>query len=185
MALDFVSNEELIREARRRLPQGAWDYLVGGSESETTLRRNRAAFDRIAFRPRVLVDVSNIDTSTTFLGHRLRIPVLVAPIGSLQLITPDGGAAAAAAAIEFGTIDVIKEFAGLPFILKGVSTAEDAELAVEHGVDAVWVSNHGGRQLDHGRGSMSCLPEIVAAVKGRAEIVVDGGVHRGTDVLKA
>jgi isopentenyl diphosphate isomerase/L-lactate dehydrogenase-like FMN-dependent dehydrogenase len=57
VSLDFVSNEEIIQEARRRVNQGAWDYLVGGSESETTLRRNRLAFDRIAFRPRILVDV--------------------------------------------------------------------------------------------------------------------------------
>ena len=54
--MDYVSNEELIREARRRLNQGAWDYLVGGSESETTMRRNRLAFDRLGFRPRVLVE---------------------------------------------------------------------------------------------------------------------------------
>ncbi|MBV9170620.1 MAG: alpha-hydroxy-acid oxidizing protein, partial [Chloroflexi bacterium] len=67
--LDVVSNEELVREARKRLNQGAWDYLVGGSESETTLRRNRRAFDKIAFRPRILVDVSEIDASTTFLGQ--------------------------------------------------------------------------------------------------------------------
>ena len=73
MRQDIVSNEEIIQEARRRVPQGVWDYLVGGSASETTLRRNRHAFDRIAFRPRVLVDVSEIDPSTTFLGQKLRI----------------------------------------------------------------------------------------------------------------
>src|SRR5438034_9447207 len=104
---DFATLEPIIQAARKKLDQGTWDYLVGGSESETTLRRNRAAFDQIAFRPRILVDVSEIDPSTTFLGHRLRIPVLAAPIGSLQLITPDGGAAAAAAAVEFGTMPVI------------------------------------------------------------------------------
>ena len=90
MSLDFVSNEEIIQEARRRLDQGSWDYLVGGSASETTLRRNRLAFDRIAFRPRILVDVSHIDTSTTFLGQKLRIPAILAPIGSLQVF--DAGA---------------------------------------------------------------------------------------------
>ncbi len=74
---------------------------------------------------------------------------------------------------------------GLPFMLKGVGTAEDAALAAERGVDVVWVSNHGGRQLDHGLGSLDVLPEVVAAVRGRAQIVVDGGVQRGTDVLKA
>ena len=83
MATDFVSNEQIVQTARRNLAQGAWDYLTGASESETTMRRNRMAFDRVAFRPRVLVDVSNIDPSTTFLGHKLRIPVILAPIGSL------------------------------------------------------------------------------------------------------
>src|SRR6266850_2184765 len=68
---DFATLEPIIRAARERLDQGTWDYLVGGSESETTLRRNRAAFDQIAFRPRILVDVSEIDASTTFLRRRL------------------------------------------------------------------------------------------------------------------
>src|SRR5713226_951719 len=94
---DFATLEPIIQAARERLDQGTWDYIVGGSESETTLRRNRAAFDRIAFRPRILVDVSSIDPSTTFLGHKLRIPVITAPIGSLQLFTPEGGAAVARA----------------------------------------------------------------------------------------
>jgi glycolate oxidase len=75
--------------------------------------------------------------------------------------------------------------AGLPFMLKGVQTAEDAEIAVEHGVDYIWVSNHGGRQIDHGLGSLDTLPEIVQAVRGRARIIVDGGVQRGSDILKA
>ncbi len=73
----------------------------------------------------------------------------------------------------------------VPLILKGVATAEDATMAVEHGVDCVYVSNHGGRQLDHAQGSVAALPEVVAAVKGRAEIVVDGTILRGTDIIKA
>ncbi len=277
MPLDWVSNEELIQEARRRLHQGAWDYLVGGSALETTLRRNRLAFDRVAFRPRILVDVSHIDPSTTFLGQPLRIPAILAPIGSLQVFDPAGAVAATRAATAFGilhavssvtlpsleetaaatpapkifqlyvhgdldwtadilgrvrgagyaalaltvdvahysrrerpmvtryapptrrvapyqrylasltweTLDRIRELAGLPFMLKGVQTAEDAALAVEHGVDVVWVSNHGGRQIDHGRGSLETLPEIVQAVGGRARIIVDGGVQCGSDILKA
>ena len=277
--MDFVSNEEIIREARRRLNQGNWDYLVGGSESETTLRRNRRAFDRIAFRPRILVDVSHVDPSTTFLGHKLRIPAILAPIGSLQVFDPQGAVGVTRGATEYGimhcvssvtlpsleetaaatptpkffqlyvqgdsawteaiirrvrdaryagfaltvdvahysrrerpmitrqlpptlrrrtlesrgyqaaltweTMDMIKELAGMPFMLKGVQTAEDAELAVQHGVDVIWVSNHGGRQVDHGLGSMDTLPEIVGAVNGRARIILDGGVQRGTDILKA
>ena len=74
MVSEFLSNEEIVLRARKNLPQGAWDYLVGASESESTMRRNRLAFDRIAFRPRVLNDVSKVDTSTTFLGNNLRTP---------------------------------------------------------------------------------------------------------------
>ena len=79
----------------------------------------------------------------------------------------------------------IKKHAGVPFILKGVATAEDAKIAVEHGVEVIYISNHGGRQLDHGRGTIDIVPEVVAAVKGKADVVLDGGVTRGTDVLKA
>src|SRR5438477_6256076 len=104
---DFVTNEEIIQEARRRCAQGAWDYLVGGSESETTLRRNRLAFDKIAFRPRILVDVSNVDTSTTFLGQKLRIPAIFAPIGSLQVFDPAGAVAATHAATAFGIMHCV------------------------------------------------------------------------------
>jgi glycolate oxidase len=88
-------------------------------------------------------------------------------------------------AITWETMAAIKEFAGLPFILKGVATAEDAALAVEHGVSAVYVSNHGGRQLDHNRGTLEMLAEIVEAVAGRVAVAVDGGIVRGSDVLKA
>ena len=277
MSPEFLSNEEVIQQARRNMGQPAWDYLVGGSESETTMRRNRLGFDLLAFRPRVLVDVSDIDMSTSLLGHRLRVPVLLAPVGGLVRFTPDGGVAAAQAASEFGIVqtvsqvnghpfqevaaatpeakvfqlyvhgdwdwtkgildqvkeagyaglcltvdsargsrrerpmvhgsapprggglfdgphqasltwesmDRIRDYAGLPFYLKGVMTAEDAALAVEHGVDVVWVSNHGGRQLDQGQGAIEALPEVAEAVGGRARIVLDGGVVRGADVVKA
>ena len=276
MALDFVTNQEIIMAARRNLTDNVWHYLTGGAESETTMRRNRFGLDSLAFRPRVLVDVSKIDTSATFLGHKLRIPVMLAPIGSLQSITPEGGLAVAKAADQFGTVnfvssvtqpsleeiaaasgnpkifqlyvqgdlkwvanllarvkhagysalcltvdtahyshrerqmmdrwlppsrrgvgyeyragltweimDAIKEMAGLPFVLKGIATADDAALAVEHGVGTIYVSNHGGRQLDHGRATIDMLPEIVAAVGGKAEILIDGGIVRGSDVLKA
>jgi len=274
--MDFVTNQEIIMAARRNLPDNVWHYLTGGAESETTMRRNRFGFDSLAFRPRVLVDVSEIDTSAVFLGHKMVCPVMLAPIGSLQSITPAGGVAVTKAAEEFGTLnfvssvtqpsleeiaaasynpkifqlyvqgdlkwvetilrrvkqagysalcltvdtayyghrerqmmdrwlppsrrgvgyeyragltwetlDAIKEMAGLPFILKGVATAEDAALAVAHGVDAIYVSNHGGRQLDHGRATIAMLPEIVAAVGAKAGVVLDGGIVRGSDVLKA
>jgi glycolate oxidase len=89
------------------------------------------------------------------------------------------------AALTWETMDAIKEIGGLPFILKGVATAEDAALAVEHGVSAVYISNHGGRQLDHGRATIEMLPEIIDAVGGKAEIILDGGIARGSDVVKA
>lgn len=278
MTSDYLTNAQIVEAAYGNLPQDAWNYLTGGSETETTMRRNRAGFDRLAFRPRILIDVTKLDASTSFMGHHMRIPVMTAPIGTLEAFTPDGGAAVARATARFGTIpviststmpsledtanasdgpkifqlyvlgdrswirdilarvkesgyvglaltvdvavlsrrersmltgwipatarygggdrayratltwelmDFIKETAGLPFLLKGVQTAEDAALAVEHGVDVIWVSNHGGRQLDHQRGAIDILPEVVQAVNGRSDIVLDGGVTRGTDVLKA
>ena len=86
------------------------------------------------------------------------------------------------------TWDLIKHFKDthkIPLGLKGIATAEDAKLCVEHGVDMIYVSNHGGRQLDHGRGSLDVLPEVLKAVDGRAKVIVDGGFTRGTDVVKA
>jgi 4-hydroxymandelate oxidase len=74
---------------------------------------------------------------------------------------------------------------GLPVVVKGLLTAEDAQLACKHGAAAVVVSNHGGRQLDGVSASLDVLEEVVAAVDGRAEVLLDGGVRRGTDVLKA
>jgi len=273
----FQTLHEIVRAARATLAPGPWDYLVGGAETETTLRRNRLAIDALAFRPRVLRDVSKVDATSTFLGKPLRIPVMMAPIGSIESFTPGGGATAAQASAEFGvpqmlssvcnpgleavakaadnfrifqlyvrgddgfvddhvrraaangytgfclTVDTasysrrerdlarrfvkpwrlratgfdyqaglswtqvkrFKDTHDVPLILKGIATAEDAALACEHGVDVVYVSNHGGRQLDQGRGSLDVLPEIVKAVGGRARIIVDGCFQRGTDVVKA
>ena len=273
----FQTLHEIVRAARANLAPEAWDYLVGGAETETTLKRNRLALDSLAFRPRVLRDVSRIDCTTTFLGQPLRLPVMLAPIGSIETFTEGGGATVARAAAEAGvahmlssvcapgleavakaadtvrlfqlyvrgddafvddhvrravdhgyrafclTVDTavysrrerdlarrfvkpwrvratghdfqaalawdrvkrFKDTHAVPLILKGIATAEDAALACEHGVDVVYVSNHGGRQLDHGRGTLDVLPEVAAAVAGRARIIVDGGVLRGTDVVKA
>jgi 4-hydroxymandelate oxidase len=79
----------------------------------------------------------------------------------------------------------IRERSSLPLLLKGILTAEDARLAIEHGVDGIVVSNHGGRQLDGVMAGITALPEVVDAVQGRVPVVVDGGVRRGADVLKA
>jgi len=276
---EFLTLQEIVAAARRNLQPGPWSYLVGGAETETTVRRNRLALDSIAFRPRVLRDVSRIDSTATLFGKKLRLPVLLAPIGGLESIVEGGAAAAARAAAQFGvpqmlssvckpgleetaaaadttryfqlyvrgddawvddhvrrardhgftafclTVDVamysrrerdligrfikpwratagdgvafqsglswkqVKRFKDkypdFPLIIKGIATVEDAQLAVEHGVEVVYVSNHGGRQLDHGLGSMAVLPEILKAVNGKAQVWVDGGFMRGTDVIKA
>ena len=78
--------------------------------------------------------------------------------------------------LDWRTVKLIKDKFKIPLVLKGIATAEDAKIALDHGVDWIYVSNHGGRQLDHGRGAMHVLPEIVDAVAGRAKIIVDGGV---------
>lgn len=83
------------------------------------------------------------------------------------------------------TIPWVREQTSLRIILKGIITAEDAELAVQHGADAIWVSNHGGRQLDSVSATIEALPEIVDAVRGRIPILVDGGFTKGSDVFKA
>src|SRR5438477_11422732 len=88
----FQNLHEIVKAARGCLPQGPWDYLVGGAETETTVRRNRQALDSIAFRPRVLRNVANVDLTTTFLGRPLRLPVLPAPIGGLETFDAGGGA---------------------------------------------------------------------------------------------
>jgi len=89
------------------------------------------------------------------------------------------------AGLNWDHVKRFKDVHDIPLILKGIATAEDAALACEHGVEGVYVSNHGGRQLDHGRGTMDVLPEVVRAVAGRATIIVDGSFVRGTDVVKA
>ena len=88
-------------------------------------------------------------------------------------------------ALDWAQVDKVKKKYKLPIVIKGIATAEDAKLAVEHGVDVIYVSNHGGRQLDHGAGAIDVLPEIVAAAKGKASIIIDGSFCRGTDVVKA
>jgi isopentenyl diphosphate isomerase/L-lactate dehydrogenase-like FMN-dependent dehydrogenase len=87
--------------------------------------------------------------------------------------------------ITWHDLEWITAASGLPLILKGIVTREDAALAIEHGVDGIIVSNHGGRQLDGAPATLDALPEVVEAVAGRCEIYVDGGIRRGTDVLKA
>jgi 4-hydroxymandelate oxidase len=88
-------------------------------------------------------------------------------------------------ALTWSDLEWVREASGLPLVLKGILTREDAALAVEHGVDGLIVSNHGGRQLDGVSAGLDALPEVVETVAGRCEVYVDGGVRRGGDVLKA
>src|SRR3977135_3920395 len=99
---EFMNLHEIIAKARANLNQNNWDYIVGATETETTLRRNRMALDSIAFRPRVLRDVSKIDASVNQFGRKLRLPVMLAPVGSLESFQPEGAAPVVRAAKEFG-----------------------------------------------------------------------------------
>jgi glycolate oxidase len=275
---DFENLHEIVKKARQNLDQNNWDYIVGGTETETTLRRNRLSLDSVAFRPRVLRDVGKVDASVTRFNRKIRLPVMLAPVGSLESFVPDAAASVVRAAHEFGiahmlssvclpglegvakeapdalrifqlyvrgddafvedhvkraidngytafcltvdtahysrrerdlakrhqtagrrraagrefqmaldwrTVKWIKDKYKVPLALKGIGTPEDAKIALDHGVEWIYVSNHGGRQLDHGPGSYEVLPEIVDAVAGRAKIMVDGGFYRGTDIVKA
>lgn len=87
--------------------------------------------------------------------------------------------------LTWESLSWLRSITSLPILLKGILTAEDALLAIEHGMDGIVVSNHGGRQLDSALASIDALPEIVEAVAGRCEVYFDGGIRRGTDILKA
>src|SRR6185436_3143092 len=88
-------------------------------------------------------------------------------------------------ALDWAQVDKCKKKYKLPIVIKGIATAEDAKIALEHGVDVIYVSNHGGRQLDHGLGAIDVLPEVVKTVGGKVPVVIDSGFMRGTDVVKA
>jgi 4-hydroxymandelate oxidase len=278
------------RAAAEVLDDGPLAYFAGGAGDELTLRDNACAWQRIAIRPRVLVDVEQRDLRTTVLGREHPHPVFVAPtafhrlahdegeratargahaadalycVSSLATTSPRNVAAAAPqgrrwfqlyvfkdrgvsealvqAAEQSGceaiviTVDLpvlgirerelrsghaidaaemipdvhsgqlpltdigmlvdpslawgdVERFASgsdLPVLVKGILTAQDAALAAEHGAAGVVVSNHGGRQLDTVPSGADALPEVVEAVGDRLDVLVDGGIRRGTDVLKA
>jgi 4-hydroxymandelate oxidase len=97
----------------------------------------------------------------------------------------DGVLDARLVALTWDSLARIRSWSSLPLVLKGILTAEDARLAVEHGAAGVWVSNHGGRQLDRVAAGIDVLEEVVEAVDGRAEVYLDGGIRRGSDVLIA
>src|SRR5437016_9030684 len=103
----FQNLHELVQKARANLDQNAWDYIVGGTETETTLRRNRMALDEIAFRPRVLRDVGHVDASVEVFGRRLRLPVVLAPVGALETFHPGGAATVTRGAGAFGAAHML------------------------------------------------------------------------------
>lgn len=314
------SINDLRTLSRRRLPRAVFDLFDGGAEDETTLRDNRSGWERVRLLPRVLVDVAQVDCSTTLLGTRSELPIAVGPTGAVGFGRHGGDVdiarAAAAKGIPYSlstsataSIERIAEQAGgrlwfqayilkqreftmglierarvagyeglmitvdlavggkrekdfrndlsLPFrytprnfidfasrplwalsmlrhgmpmmenligftpgannakglvstagrnydpsfdweslavvrdrwrgklIIKGIVRPDDAQRAVALGCDAIVVSNHGGRQLDGTVATADALPGVVRAVAGRTSVMVDGGVRRGVDVLKA
>lgn len=296
-----VNLDDYEQQARELLPRMVYDYYSGGAGDEITVGENRAGWQRLRLRPRVLVDVATRDLATTVLGQPIAFPVLTAPCAFNALAHPDGELAVARATAVAGVIQVVstagtysleevaaaapggarwfqlycyrdrkvtqwlveravaagyralcltvdaplvgrrdrdtrncfglppgmtwknlhgvgldrmdagddgsalvryiseiwdasltwdaiswlRSLSPLPLVVKGVLTAEDARLAVEHGAQAIVVSNHGGRQLDGTLPTSEALPEIAAAVGDRAELLVDGGIRRGGDVLRA
>ncbi|HAL42760.1 MAG TPA: alpha-hydroxy-acid oxidizing enzyme, partial [Gammaproteobacteria bacterium] len=104
---DFRTLTEIAKAARENLSDGDWDYLIGGADTETSLRRNRAAVESWVFKPRVLNNVSQVTTASTLLGTPMRMPVLLPPIGSIQVFSSGGGVDVAAAAAEFGILQIL------------------------------------------------------------------------------
>ncbi|GAA5149338.1 alpha-hydroxy acid oxidase [Pseudonocardia eucalypti] len=286
---------EIERAGLWSLDRVITEYLQGGSGSELTVRRNRSAFDRIRFVPRVMSGLPHPSTATSLLGVDLRIPVMTAPFGSDGYFHPEGHRAVARANERFGICGVVPEagtfsaeqlataapkgaafgqlhpmgteanfrsmvqryvdagYRGLvltldcptpgwrehfllnefrvdkrvvsgnyppdaeidmeqalarlnpatqpawtwdklselladyplPWLAKGILTAEDAVAALDAGAAGVIVSNHGGRQLDGVRSTIEALEPIAAAARGRGAIVLDSGIRRGSDVVKA
>ena len=122
---DLHNLHELVAKARQNLNQNDWDYIVGGAESEATLRRNRMALDSLAFRPRVLRDVGKVDPSTTLLGRPLPFPLVLAPTGFTRIADPEGELAVARAA----------DRAGIPYSLSTMATRSIEEVAAARLVD--------------------------------------------------
>lgn len=285
---------DYARAAQAVLSPLAWAYLAGGAGDEITLGWNEESFQRLRLRPRALVDVSQLDTRRTLLGHPLPFPILLAPTAYQRLYHGDGELAAVRGAGSAGalyvastsattpleeiaaarhgpvwfqlyvqrdrdltaqlvrraeaagytalvvTVDTpilgpryrelragftlppgldaanlrgtaarhrttdeeiystildasltwkdlawLRSLTRLPLVLKGIMDPDDAERALGAGAAALVVSNHGARNLDTSPATIDALPGIVARVAGRVPVLVDGGIRRGTDILKA
>ena len=140
-------------------------------------------FSKIPFLPQVL---SRPGWVVRFLldGGVPHLPNVVIP-GQGSMPMTDVAAALASSTVTWEDLRWIREAWSGPIVIKGVLTAEDARRSIDEGASAIVVSNHGGRQLDHSPATLQVLPEIVAAVKGEIEVLMDGGVRRGSDVIKA
>lgn len=286
-----INVHEFEEVAKRKLHKLAYDFIAGGVEDERTLQANREAYGHWELVPRVMVDVTNIDTSLDLFGTKLDSPILIAPTGGKELVMPGADEVVAKAALKTKTlfcsatgatklledgeplnwwingigqptreqaanfarrtedsggkaivltvdnpyqsnrdrnnrnrfdygmmvkgvpkpgeeikpvnpatpamwkphtpnltwdyIDWVKGASKLPIILKGILAPEDAELAVKRGADGIVVSNHGGRQLDGVIGTLDALPDVVDAAGGKVPVLMDGGIRRGSDILKA
>ena len=263
---------ELRDAARRGVPRVMFDFVDGAANDEVTSRRNREDFAELEIIPRMLVDVSEVDTRTTLLGQPVAVPLLGAPMGLNGLVHHHGEAGIARAMHDAGTIHALAAMAsysieeiatearngfGLPprvtlrspaggairprwsaqfirhprmttasiaergggpdhpvgittyvngqfdptaewndlawfrelwdgpLVVKGILGPVDARHAVGVGADAIIVSNHGGRQLDHAPSTIRALTPVLDAIGSDAEIYHDGGIRRGSDVLKA
>ncbi len=280
MAVGPINIYDYEALSKEMLSQNQYDFIAGGATDEITLERTRRMLDAIVLRPKVMEDVSAIETSTTVLGHEISFPVMPAPSGAHERAHPDAELATAKAAGDAGTVMVLSsgstftmeevaraatgplwfqqyfytdrgltlelanraEEAGysaicftmdiktdskrernirneyvtpraaseewadravrdaaasweylewmasktsLPIILKAIMTGEEAARCGEFGAKAVVVSNHGGRQLDTTFATIEVLPEVVDAADGRVEVYMDGGIRRGSDVVKA
>ena len=168
---DYQTLQEFIPEARKKLNSNTWGYLVGATETEATMRRNRMALDSIAFRPRVCRDASKVDTSTAFLNMALRIPVMLAPVGSLELIDLGGGATAGRGASAFGVPIIVSSVTkpGLEEIAKATPGPKIFQLYVRG--DDAWVDAVVARAIDAGYDAF-CITVDTAAYSRRERDMV-------------
>src|SRR5260370_10064161 len=150
----FQTLHEIVKAARINLDQNIWDYLIGGTETETTMRRNRQALDSVAFRPRVLRNTTEIDLSTSIFGKQLRLPVTVAPVGSLQSFEPGGGGTVAQAVEQFGAglcLSSVTEPGREAAAGQAPNALKSFQLYVRG--DGAWVHAYVPRRLASGRAS--------------------------------
>ena len=262
--IEEMNLDQIRALAEQRVNPEVWEWVNGGTETESTLQRNRLALERIMLRLKVIHGLETVNTRVNILGQTVGTPIIVAPFARMNRVHPEAemaiarGAEKAGAMMFLGPVSsysikeiveatgirvawngdplkdrkklltlirqaekagscavglCVDDFQGikirdrlrvlptaslskeavrearqetsLPFFLKGIMTVEDALTAAEAGVDAIVVSNHGGRVLDGCQASIEVLPEIVKAVGSSVEILIDGGFRRGTDVLKA